>query len=191
MSRRVEVLTRWFAELIPPTVRVLDVGCGDGAVSSVLQAKRPDVRVQGIDVLPREHTHVPVQIFDGMHFPFPDSSFDVVMFSDVLHHTEDPSVLLREAQRVTAQHVLIKDHYRKGFAAGARLRFMDWVGNARYGVALPYNYWAEQQWTRAWQEIGFVPEKLVTRLGLYPILADWIFGADLHFIALLKKNLTA
>ncbi len=169
---------------------MLDVGCGDGALAAVLQSKRPDIRVQGIDVLPRFETHVPVQIFDGAHFPFSDSSFHVVMFSDVLHHTEDPSVLLNEAHRVSAQHVLIKDHYRMGLAAEARLRFMDWVGNARYGVALPYNYWREEQWNDAWKKTGLVLEKLVTRLGLYPIPADWIFGANLHFIALLKKAVT-
>lgn len=187
-NRRVQVLTQWFAELLPPNVRVLDVGCGDGAVSALLQSKRGDIRVQGIDVLPRETTHIPVQMFDGTHFPFEDSSFDVVMFSDVLHHTEDPAILLREARRVASHHVLLKDHYRNGIAAGARLRFMDWVGNARYGVALPYNYWTEQQWHSAWRNIGLQPEKVITRLGLYPIPADWIFGAHLHFIALLKKN---
>lgn len=186
-NRRVEILTRWFAQLLLPNARVLDVGCGDGAVSALLQSKRPDIRVRGIDVLARSQPHIPVDIFDGVHFPFEDSSFDVVMFSDVLHHTEEPSVLLKEARRVTTQHVLIKDHYRKGLAAGLRLRFMDWVGNARYGVALPYNYWAEKQWNGAWQKVGLLPEKLLVRLGLYPIPADWIFGADLHFIALLKK----
>ena len=187
-TRRVQVLTDWFAKLLPPSVRVLDVGCGDGAVSALLQSKRPDIRVQGIDVLPRAETHVPVELFDGVRIPFENASFDVVMFSDVLHHTEDPTVLLQEAHRVAKRHVLIKDHYRKGVAAGARLRFMDWVGNARFGVALPYNYWTEAQWHAAWQKLGLVPEDLVTSLRLYPVPANWIFGARLHFVALLKKN---
>lgn len=187
-NRRVEVLAKWFAELLPPNVRVLDVGCGDGLVSAVLQSKRPDVSVLGIDVLPRSQTHIPVEMFDGSHFPFESGSFDVVLFSDVLHHTADPSVLLREAFRAAARYVVIKDHYREGFAANARLRFMDWVGNARFGVALPYNYWAKQEWNAAWQEIGLQPARVVTKLGLYPKPADWVFGAKLHFIALLRRN---
>jgi SAM-dependent methyltransferase len=186
-DRRVEVLAKWFAELLPPNVRVLDVGCGDGLVSAILQSQRPDIRVQGIDVLPRAQTHIPVELFDGLHFPVANASFDVVLFSDVLHHTADPSVLLREAARVAAHYVLIKDHYRKGFAASARLRFMDWVGNARFGVALPYNYWTDTQWHAGWQDAGLRPERLVTKLGLYPRPADWIFGAKLHFIALLYR----
>jgi SAM-dependent methyltransferase len=187
-NRRVEVLANWFAELLAPEVRVLDVGCGDGLISAVLQSKRPDISVQGIDVLPRPHTHIPVEMFDGLHFPVASASFDVVLFSDVLHHTADPAILLREASRVATQYVLIKDHYREGLAANTRLRFMDWVGNARFGVALPYNYWTKRQWDDAWQQIGLQPERLVTKLGLYPKPADWVFGAKLHFIALLSRT---
>jgi SAM-dependent methyltransferase len=186
-NRRVEVLAAWFAKLLPPGARVLDVGCGDGLISAVVQRKRPDIGIQGIDVLPRAQTHIPVEMFDGVHFPFASASFDVVLFSDVLHHTDEPRILLGEARRVSTRYVLIKDHYREGWAANARLRFMDWVGNARFGVALPYNYWAEQQWHAAWQEVGLQPERLVTKLGLYPRPSDWVFGAKLHFIALLQR----
>jgi len=187
-NRRVEVLAAWFARLLPPEASVLDVGCGDGLISALLQQQRPDIAVRGIDVLPRSQTHIPVEIFDGSSLPVASSSFDVVLFSDVLHHTADATSLLREAHRVAKQNVLIKDHYREGFAANARLRLMDWVGNARFGVSLPYNYWTSQQWHVTWQQVGFKPEQLVTSLHLYPKPADWIFGARLHFIALLNRT---
>jgi SAM-dependent methyltransferase len=186
-GRRVRILAEQFARLVPHGASVLDVGCGDGRISALLQSHRPDVRICGVDVLVRERTHVAIQMFDGQHLPFEDSTFDVVLFSDVLHHTVDPSVLQREARRVVREYILIKDHFRKGLAAGVRLRFMDWVGNARFGVALPYNYWTEQQWGNTWGNIGLQPQRLVTRLHLYSTPADWIFGAQLHFIALLKK----
>jgi len=187
IGRRIEVLASWFAKLAPPGIRILDVGCGDGLLSATLQSKRADLNIRGIDVLPRERSYIPVEMFDGTRIPFEDGSFDAVMFSDVLHHTDDPPVLLREAKRVAAKWLLIKDHRRNGVAAGLRLRFMDWVGNARFGVALPYNYWSQDQWRSAWQEIGLEPEALVIHLGLYPAPANWVFGAGLHFMTRLKK----
>jgi SAM-dependent methyltransferase len=185
--RRIDVLSSWFARLAPNGSRLLDVGCGDGLISGALRSKRPDVRIQGIDVLPRQITHIPVELFDGVHIPYDDLSFDLVLFSDVLHHTEDPAVLLREARRVAARGILIKDHYHKGLAAGARLRFMDWVGNARFGVNLPYNYWTERQWKESWEKVGLRPEELNTRLGLYPAPARFLFEAQLHFVARLAR----
>jgi SAM-dependent methyltransferase len=187
INRRVGVLSSWFAKLAPRNARILDVGCGDGLLSAAISSQRPDLDIRGLDVLPRNRTHIPVDIFDGARIPLGDGSFDAVLFSDVLHHTDDPTVLLREAWRVAGQCVLIKDHYRKGLAAAQRLRFMDWVGNARFGVALPYNYWTESRWQKAWQEIGLEPEELITRLGLYAPPANWVFGARLHFMTRLKK----
>ena len=185
-SRRAEVLSNWFAELVPSRARILDVGCGDGTISARLKSKRGDVEICGIDVLPRSSARISVGMFDGRRIPFADGSFDVVLFSDVLHHTNDPSILLREARRV-ARLLVVKDHFRKGIGASVRLRFMDWVGNARFGVALPYNYWTDAQWYAAWKKVGLRPEKLITKLGLYPPYASWIFEAQLHFIALLEK----
>jgi SAM-dependent methyltransferase len=181
------VLSAWFARLLPRQARILDVGCGDGQVSALLQSMRPDISIRGLDVLPRSCSHIPIEIFDGVHLPFDDGSFDWILLSDVLHHTNDVNMLLGEARRVASQGVLIKDHYRKGFAASARLRFMDWVGNARHAVALPYSYWSEMQWRMAWREIGLRPGQVVTHLGLYPRPFDWVFGAQLHFVAVLGK----
>lgn len=114
------MLASWFARLAPKGAVILDVGCGDGLLCAALGAKRPDMTLRGIDVLPREHTHIPVEMFDGVRIPFEDDSFDAVLFSDVLHHTGDPTVLLREARRVARRCVLIKNHFREGWAAYSR-----------------------------------------------------------------------
>lgn len=187
LDRRVAVLARWFAELAPREARILDVGCGDGLLASRLLSRRPDLAIDGVDVLVREHTHIPVREFDGTTLPFADQSYDAVLFSDVLHHTGDPLILQQEAYRVASGHVLIKDHFVKGFAAATRLRLMDWVGNARFGVSLPYNYWREHQWTEAWHAIGLRRERIVTNLGLYPEPFNRILGGQLHFVARLAR----
>ena len=88
-----------------------------------------------------------------------------------------------EARRVARKAVLIKDHTRDGLMAGPTLRFMDWGANAPHGVALPYNYWNEQQWRESFERIGLTPSVWRNRLGLYPPGVSWIFGRSLHFIA--------
>jgi len=173
---------------MPPSAGVLDVGCGDGSLAAGLVARRPDLTVRGIDVLLRQETAIPVTLFDGERIPAEDASADVVMFVDVLHHTHDPMVLLREAKRVSRRGIVIKDHFRDGLLANETLRFMDWVGNAHHGVALPYNYWSSQQWNEGFGRLGLNPAKQILELGLYPFWANWLFGRRLHFVLLLEKQ---
>ena len=182
-SRRIRVLAKWLAEQIPPQARVLDVGCGDGNIAQLLLQARPDVHIEGIDVLVRPETHIPVTQFDGKVIPFPDKSFDAVMFVDVLHHTDDPNVLLAEARRVAKQAVILKDHCRDGVLAGPTLRFMDWVGNARHGVVLPYNYWPEAEWRSAFTRLALEPAAWHAKLGLYGWPFSVAFDRKLHFVA--------
>jgi SAM-dependent methyltransferase len=185
-NRRVRVLSEHLATVIPQNARVLDVGCGDGLLAHLILKKRPDLDLRGIDVLVREQTRIPVQAFDGRVIPYRDGSFDVVVFVDVLHHTEDPTLLLREAARVANTAIVIKDHTRDGVLAGLTLRFLDWVGNARYGIALPYNYWPEQKWREAFDTLGLTIAEWKKELALYPRPANCFFGRSLHFIARLE-----
>ena len=180
------MLAARLAEIMPPHATILDVGCGDGEIAWLLTQQRPDLKVTGVDVLVRPDTRVPVEPFDGHALPFAENSFDVVSFVDVLHHCERPLELLREARRVARHSIVIKDHSLEGFAAGQTLRFMDGVGNRRYGVALPYNYWRPNQWSAAFAELGLTVERQVRRLHLYPWPLTLAFDRRLHFLARLR-----
>ena len=76
-------------------------------------ADHPMLEIRGIDVLVRETTYIPVDPFDGGTLPCGDAGVDVVMFIDVLHHTEDPMRLLREGVRAARKAIVIKDHLDK------------------------------------------------------------------------------
>jgi len=184
-TRRVDVLAGHLASVLLPQSTVVDVGCGDGRLTAAIGRLRPDTQLSGLDVLVRQDTQVPVRPFDGVTIPLPDRSVDVVLFVDVLYHTLDPRVLLREARRVARKAIVIKDHNREGVMAGVTLRFMDWIGNARHGVALPYNYWASNQWRRAIGDLGLRATIWKTELGLDPKPVRWLFERSLHFTAVL------
>ena len=187
-KRRVHVLSQHLAKLIPDNASVLDVGCGNGLITHLISWQRPELKSQGIDVLIREKTYIPVTQFDGKTIPYEDASFDVVMFVDVLHHTEEPMILLREAKRVARQAIVLKDHTCNGLLAHTTLRFMDQVGNERYGVVLPYNYLTEDQWFDACDTLGLKISNWTKQLGLYPLPLNWLFERSLHFIAKLTLS---
>jgi len=187
-SRRVEVLASMFAALIPDGAHCLDVGSGDGRLARTIMNKRPDVRIEGLDVLSRSDALIPVTIFDGKSIPSGDASYDIVMVCDVLHHCDDPLSLLTEMCRVARDGVIIKDHLREGLLANTTLRLMDWVGNHRYGVSLPYNYWRRAQWHAAFQSLGWSPETWDERVPLYPWPVSAVCGRSLHFISTLRRR---
>ena len=64
-NRRVEVLVGHLADVIPSGGRVLDLGCGDGSIALALMQRRPDLQIEGVDVLARPKTQIPVTLFDG------------------------------------------------------------------------------------------------------------------------------
>lgn len=182
-NRRVLKLSSHLSKVLPPEAKVLDVGCGDGLIASLIQEARPDVSIQGIDVLVRPETHIKVTEYDGVKIPFDDNSFDAVMFVDVLHHTDDPLLLLREAARVASNCIVLKDHTDDGLLSNETLRFMDWVGNKPHGVRLPYNYWTLNQWHEAIRALNLKNEVWEKNLDIYPKTVDWLFGRSLHFVA--------
>lgn len=185
-DRRVRVLASAIDPLLPRGATVLDVGCGDGTIDRLIQTARPDINIRGVDVLKREAPAIPVIEFNGVNIPFEEKSVDTVTFVDVLHHTPDPLVLLREAVRVARKSIVIKDHTMDGPLAYSTLRFMDWVGNAHHGVALPYNYWPEARWRASFAMLGLPVAAWHARLGLYPFPASLGFERNLHFIADLR-----
>lgn len=187
-ARRIEQLARALATILPRDARVLDVGSGDGRLARRVVDLRPDLRITGVDVLVRPQTLIPVTAFDGDHLPFPDASFDGVMLVDVLHHARHQVALLREITRVASRFVAIKDHVVRGIFARTRLKMMDWVGNARHGVALPYAYWTQAEWDRALEALGLRVTSRRDSLRLAPWPASLIFGGRLHFLALLEKT---
>ena len=94
------------ARLVPPGSRVLDLGCGDGALLAHLQATRGcsgyGVEIDDTKLLACVQRGVNVLQFnldEGLAM-FGDNSFDVVLQIDTLQHLRSAEVMLRETARV-------------------------------------------------------------------------------------------
>lgn len=181
-SRRARVLAGHLVGALKGVTSVLDVGSGDGQIAAMVKAASSGLTVEGVDVLVRPDAAIPVRLFDGRSLPFDDASFDAAMLIDVLHHTADPELLLREVARVARGRIVIKDHVAQGVFAVPTLRFMDRVGNARYGVALPYNYQTEAQWRSIFTRCRLTVTAWKSDLNLYPLFVRPIFERRLHVL---------
>jgi SAM-dependent methyltransferase len=175
------------AALVPSDAStIVDLGCGDGTLARGMTSYRPDLDLRGLEIHARPSTAIPVAEFDGETLPLDDRSTDVVMMVDMLHHSEDPHRLLREAARVARRAVIVKDHLRDPWLGTPRLRLMDWAGNVGHGVALRNRYWSRDEWKEAFARLGLVETERREQLGLYPTPVRWLFETGLHFVTRLE-----
>jgi ubiquinone/menaquinone biosynthesis C-methylase UbiE len=94
----------------PPDARVVEIGCGTGAISRVLSS-RPEVKeVVGVEpssgllqrarVLASGTPKISFLEADGRDVPLPDNSFDVAVVHTVMSHVPGPEKLLAEVGRL-------------------------------------------------------------------------------------------
>lgn len=96
--------------------RIVEVGCGDGAVLEELSRRGIGEALVGYEVGQSAVTFVRgrhiarvkrVELFDGLHLPDPDGTYELGLLCHVLEHTERPTAVLRETARV-AQCVIVE-----------------------------------------------------------------------------------
>ena len=95
------------AKRYPPSASFLDIGCGAGLVSNLIQ--QAGYQTTGIDL--SENSLRTARLFDATKkvnyikanaysLPFPDESFDAAAALDILEHVEKPELLIQEASRI-------------------------------------------------------------------------------------------
>ena len=92
------------------STRLVDIGCGDGALCGVI-SKELGCKITGVDPsktairfateeFARRGLAGQFLSADGYHYPFPDGAFDAAVCSDVIEHVQDPNALLSEIRRL-------------------------------------------------------------------------------------------
>jgi ubiquinone/menaquinone biosynthesis C-methylase UbiE len=90
---------------LPPGSRVVDLGCGSGVFTNVLQ--RRGYRCAGVDLSPElikiaqaKFPEIEFAEGDVEHLQFADNSFDGVLLSGLIHHFPDPTRCAAEVFRI-------------------------------------------------------------------------------------------
>ena len=98
--------------------KVIDIGCGDGALSYLIKTKKGG-EISGIDPSP-EAIKIAQSKFDkfnvkncsfktgsGYRLPYKDNSFDYAVLADVIEHVNQPEKILKETKRVLKKKGII------------------------------------------------------------------------------------
>lgn len=94
--------------------KILEIGCGDGAILNELSNLIPEVELYGLEIAEslvnvvnrrkiqnlKECKH-----FDGYNIPYDNNLFDLVIMSHVIEHVEHPRILIHEASKVSSKIV--------------------------------------------------------------------------------------
>lgn len=91
-----------------PTDRLLDVGCGTGALLHRLSTTHPHAQLSGVDPVPemlaiaRRRLSPSIELREGWaeHLPFAAEQFDVVVSCNMFHYIHQPIAALHEMTRV-------------------------------------------------------------------------------------------
>jgi SAM-dependent methyltransferase len=151
---------------------LLDVGAGDGMVSWNIRSHfQRHFLVDVVNYLdPR--VHLPFQQYDeGTPLPCADASFDTTILTNVLHHSLDPMLLLKESVRATRRRLIIiesvyadPDHWGEKeipFCLTPHDQFVytsffDWFYNRvlHSDVPAPFNFLPPYKWDLIFSDIG-------------------------------------
>lgn len=98
--RHAEFLKSWVKEK-----NTLDIGAGDGKITSLLGIKGVDNDPDGIKAAARRG--VEIDLGDAYNLPYSDEQFDSCLMSDTIEHFSNPNRALKEARRVIRKYLYI------------------------------------------------------------------------------------
>lgn len=86
-------------------LKILDIGCGIGAMCAYLRGRYPNASTYGVEInavvaeVAKHMMDVICADIETLEFPWPDDFFDYVIMGDVLEHLHNPKKVLQKLQK--------------------------------------------------------------------------------------------
>jgi SAM-dependent methyltransferase len=166
---------RRFVEELPPVSRALDLGCGDGRLTALLEAEEVTAAdVSGV-ALERARRRLAgaelVHLEPEQPLPFDDARFELALCAETLEHVRDVQLLLSEARRVLRPAgTLAVTTPAHGRPTGLRVVLAGF--ERQFGPFSPHiRFFTKRSLRGALEELGFTVECLRREVGTLLTLA--------------------
>ncbi len=141
-----------FVDTVEEPQRILEVGIGEGVITTRLRDRFADSSIVGLDLPdPELAAHwrsrdLACVFGDVTRLPYPDSSFDLVLAIEVFEHFDDTDAALAEIARVCSGTLVASVPFEPIWRAGnmARGRYLRDLGNTPGHV----NHWSRRSFSR-------------------------------------------
>ena len=129
----------------------IEIGSGTGSVLSVM--RKQNYYVDGLDFADNSfHEDLKPSVYNGRKMPFGKAAYDTALLLTVLHYTDDPEAVLREAGRIANRVVIIENVYVR--------REMEWLTRAFCSlmnfefIDHPHNNRTHAEWLETFEKMG-------------------------------------
>ena len=121
--------------------RLLDVGCGGGALGKLIEGKGGNVTYLDIKLNNIKNIKGTKICGDGRYLPFKDKAFDYVVSSDVLEHLheKDRKKFINEMIRVARKRVIFtfsQVHFKNPLKSGIYIYFNHFLNTLRFLIQI-------------------------------------------------------
>lgn len=162
---RINPIIASFADFVRPNSRIIDIGAGQGHLAQEM-VQQLKAQVTLVDVVHYNCTGLPFTVCDSRALAFCTDSFDYAVLCFVLHHSEIPEMILREALRVAKQVIVVENDVR-GRIRGALTRILDSSPALLYGTPPCLHVHTRDEWLKLFAN--------------NPVEASVLSGFDLEF----------
>jgi SAM-dependent methyltransferase len=152
--------------------RILDLGCGDGTLSSVIFRRSSSCTLVGLEpdgtdaqAARRRDLYATVHWASGDSIPEPDGSFDMVFSNSVLEHIPKIEPVLREVGRVLRKDgcfvlTVPSEKFHACLSGLGPLPFLWRMRGQSVEECIDrrlqhHRYWSPEQWSEALRPLGF------------------------------------
>jgi len=158
LGDRSEKIYRQIEPYIEEENDVLDLGCGDGKIGYILHLEK-GCNVELMDVKDYNQTPLPLKIYNGTSIPGKDNSYDHVLLLTVLHHADNPMVLMKQALRLAEKSVIvIESVYFDRIPLHRKINAAIDLFSSRMlvdpEINVPFNFLTPTAWVAVFEEAG-------------------------------------